>query len=284
MHRSDYLLYNGNFYLSNEPVISANNRSFRYGDGFFETMKMISGKIIFEDLHFERLLLSLQIMQFDKPDFFTPDYLLQQIQSLVLKNNHQQLARIRINFFRGDGNLHEIENNQLNYIIQSWPLQQFPYYHLQGITTGIYKEARKTSDAFSHIKSNNYLPYVMATLWSKKNNFDDALILNCHNRIAEATTSNIFIVKDDVIKTPALSEGCVAGVTRHFLLSCMKKDNIRIEETKITIDEVMNADEIFLTNTGWHIKWIQQCGNKPYTNKTSEFLYEQYITPLVKGI
>ena len=60
------LNYNGKLYKEDEPIISANNRSFRYGDGFFETMKMFNGKIVLRDYHFERLFSSLELLQFEK--------------------------------------------------------------------------------------------------------------------------------------------------------------------------------------------------------------------------
>ena len=277
-----YLIFNGELHSSDAHILTANNRSFKYGDGCFETMKMINGNIIFEDLHFERLFSSLQTMQFEKPDSFTKNYFLQQIQALVDKNNHQSLSRIRINIFRGDGGLYDA-THQPNYIIQSWALLQFPAYNEEGLSIDIYKEARKTFDAFSRIKSNNYLPYTMAALWCRKNNFDDALVMNCYDRISEATTSNIFIVNGGKIKTPALWEGCIAGVTRRYLLQCFANENIACEEGKITIDDVMSADEIFLTNTGWLIQWVKQCGDKIYTNPTSTFLYQQFILPILKN-
>src|SRR5690242_9301840 len=102
-----YLNYNGRLYPPNILLISPENRSFRYGDGFFETMKMINSNIILEELHMERLFHSLQLMQFDKPDYFTPSYILRQIQDLVIANNHRQLARIRLMVFRGDGGLYD---------------------------------------------------------------------------------------------------------------------------------------------------------------------------------
>ena len=283
MKESQFLICNGILHPSQQLLISPDNRSFKYSDGFFETMKMINSNIILQDLHFERLFSSLQTMQFEKRDNFTKEHLLQQIQELAVKNNHTSLSRIRINIFRGDGGLYDVENNQPNYIIQNWSLPQFPTYNEQGLSIDIYKNARKTSDAFSHLKSNNYLPYAMAALWCKKNNFNDALIINCYDRIAEATTSNVFIVKDGKLKTPALSEGCIAGVTRRYLLTCFQKENISCEEGKITLNDVMNADEILFTNTGWFIQWVKQCGNKTYTNQTSKVLYKKFITPLLKS-
>ena len=280
MKAADFLILNGELYPSEKPLISADNRSFKYGDGFFETMKMIRGKIILQDLHFERLFSSLHTMQFDKPGFFTADYLSEQIQKLTSKNNHNDLARIRITVFRSNGGLYDV-NQQPNFIIQSYAPQVFPSYNEQGLSIAIYEDARKATDAFSHIKSNNYLPYAMAAIWCKKMSLDDALLLNGHDNIAEATTSNIFVVKNGVIQTPALSEGCIAGVTRRYLLRCLQEENISYKETQITTDDVEQADELFLTNAGFYIQWIRQCGTANYTNQISQFLYNRFINPLL---
>src|SRR3954451_1914695 len=108
---SSLLNYNGKLYPSDKLLISANNRSFRYGDGFFETMKMLNGKIILRDYHFERLFSSLELLQFHNPDYFTSQYLEEEITTLATKNKHSKLARIRLMIFRGDDELYGEENN-----------------------------------------------------------------------------------------------------------------------------------------------------------------------------
>ena len=281
MSNENYFIFNGNIFKNEEAIISPDNRAFKYGDGFFETMKMIDGNIIFADYHFERLFSSLQTLQFDAPPHFTKAFLRKEIQKLTIKNKHQSLSRIRLIVFRGDGNINSDDNNP-NYIIQSWLLPAFPEYNEQGYSIEIYREARKSCDAFSGIKSNNYMPYAMASIWCRKNGFDDALIINSEGRLAEATTSNIFIVKDGVIKTPALSEGCIAGVIRRYLLQCFERENIACEQTRITEEYIFEADEIFLTNTGFFIQWVKQYGTRFFTNQTSKYLYRQFILSLLK--
>lgn len=278
-----YLIYNGKMYPSHTLLLSPDNRSFRYGDGFFETMKIIMGRIVLEQLHIERLFFSLQLMQFDKPDYFTPAYIQQQIQALVIQNNHLPLARVRLMIFRGDGGLYDVDN-QPNYLIQSWALKDFPVYNEQGLMIDIYADARKTADAFSVVKSNNYLPYAMAAIWCKRMVLDDALIMNCYGNIAEATTSNVFIVNGGVVQTPPLSEGCINGVVRKYLLQYMKEQNIVYKEKALTATEVLEADELFLTNAGFYIRWVKRCGEKIYHNTFSKQLFNKAIVQLVKGV
>ena len=272
------LNYNGKLYRSDKFLISANNRSFRYGDGFFETMKLINGKIVLRNYHFERLFSSLELLQFDKPDYFTPQYLEEQITELVLKNKHSKLARIRLMIFRGDGELYGTENNFPNYIIQTWERNEiYNQLNKDGFVIDIFQHAKKACDNYSHIKSNNYLPYIMAALWAQKNKLNDAIVLNAYDRIADATIANVFILKDGVVKTPALTEGCVSGVMRRHLLKCMRDEGMPVEETSLTSEDILQAQEVFLTNAAYGIRWVKSVGESQYTNRFSTLLFKRSI-------
>jgi aminodeoxychorismate lyase len=279
MHDKQYLDCNGKIFNADKLFISPNNRSFRYGDGFFETMKMINGKIMLADYHFERLFSSLDLLQFEKPNYLTVDYLKKNIEELAKQNRHSKLARIRLMIYRGDGGLYDAENHFPNHLIQTWNLNEANNsLNENGLMIDIFKESKKVCDNYSHVKSNNYLPYVMAALWAKKNDLNDALLLNSYYHIAEATIANVFIVKDGSVKTPALTEGCVNGVMRRHLLTCMRKENISVEETKIEVEELLQASEIFLTNSIYGIRWVKSCGTSNYSNELSAFLHKKFIT------
>lgn len=283
MENSQYLVYNGELHKSYKFLISPQNRSFRYGDGFFETMKVIEGKVIFQDYHFERLFSALRAFQFDEPEYFTHEFILSQIQMLLSKNNMTKHAKVRFMVFRADGNLYEAENNEPYFLIQSYGLDESYVLNEKGLTTDIYKDARKTSDSFSVFKTNNYLPSVMAAIWFKKHNLDDAILTNNFDRIADATSSNVFIVKDGIVKTPLLSEGCVGGIVRRHLLQSMEQAGMRFEQSSLTAKDIQNADELFLTNTSFFIRWVQQCGKTKYTNEVSTKLFNDFVVPVLDG-
>lgn len=281
MENGQYFLYNDEIVASGKAVITADNRSFRFGDGFFETMKMVDGHIILGNYHFERLFSSLQSLKFETPGYFTAAFLSEQIKMLVGKNGHTGIARIRLTVFRGNGSLYDYENNFPGYIIQTWALPATVLaFNKEGLRTGIYLNARKSSDGFSHIKHNNFLPYAMAAIWVKENKLDDALLLNNYNRLAEATMANIFLVKDGKIKTPALSEGCINGVMRRYLIECVHKENIPFEETAITAEELAEAQEVFTTNAVRGITPVASCGNSSYSFQLAEYLYSRFLIEL----
>ncbi len=276
-----FLFNNGKFSRSDKLFISPDNRSFRYGDGFFETIKVMNGKILLADLHMERLFSSLQLLQFQVPSYFTPAFVKENILAVVKKNLHHKLARVRVTIYRGDGGLYDELSHFPNHLIQSWDLNPSNnVLNENGLVIGLYKDARKVCDNFSAVKSNNFLSYAMAALWAKRNKLNDALVLNPYDRIADATIANIFLVKDGVIKTSSLTEGAVNGVMRRHLLTCMREDGMPVQETSISIDEILEASEIFLTNAIYGIRWVKQMDNNGYTQQVASLLHKKMICSL----
>ena len=280
--QASFINYNGKIYPADELLISPNNRSFRYGDGCFETMKMINGGIVLGELHFQRLFSSLATLKFALPKFFTPAVLEQQVIELAQKNRHTSLGRLRLMVFRGNGGLYD-EDNTPNYLMQTWEMNKaMNTLNENGLVTGIFPDARKACDAFSPVKNNNYLCYAMAALWAKQNKLNDAFVLNAYNRIADATIANIFIIQDGVLKTPALTEGCVSGVIRRHLLESCRANGIAVEETKIASEDLATATEVFLTNAAYGMRWVKSCGENNYTLQQGASLYKQFIKPLYR--
>src|SRR5688572_11979564 len=157
-----FINHNGKIIDAAMPVIRADNRGYRYGDGIFETMKVWDGKILLEELHFERLKNSLRVLKINLPSFLTELRLKEEILELCKKNNCTGSARVRFSVSRGNGGLYD-SDDQLQYLIECSPLGKEPAdLNEKGLTIGIYPDARKSIDAFSNLKSANFLPYVMA--------------------------------------------------------------------------------------------------------------------------
>ena len=101
----------------------------------------------------------------------------------------------------------------------------------------------------SHIKSLNYLPCILARFDAKRLGFDEAILTNTKGYIAEAATSNIFIVKNNGLITPSEASGILPGITRGVIMEIAKKLKIRVKEKFVTRRELFGADELFLTNS-----------------------------------
>lgn len=270
----NYFNFNGKLYPEGSPIVGADNRGLRYGDGLFETIKMKNGKLLFEDEHFARLWKGLKVLEFDIPKHFTAEVLQREIGVLVLKNGHEAAARIRLNILRGDGGLYDIKNHLPNYVIQTWPLAQGNgEWNSNGLVLGIYEAAKKSCDILSNLKHNNYLPYVLAALTAKKEKWNDAIVLNIHGRICDTTIANIFTVKDGMVYTPSLQEGCVAGIMRKAVIQNILNLNGQVVEKEISPIDLQEAEEVFLTNSMYHIRWVQRIGDITYKNSMTQKIY-----------
>ena len=269
-----YFNYNGKTLLEETAITGPDNRGLRYGDGLFETIKYKNGQLILPDEHFARLWKGMQLMQFEPSKIFTPDLLEREIVQLLKKNNHQS-ARVRISVIRGNGGLYDAKNHAPNYIIQSWPLKENnESLNENGLQLCIYEGAKKSIDSFSNLKHNNFLPYLMGALYAKKQQCNDAVILNSNGHIADSSIANIFLIRGGTIYTPSLAEGCVAGVMRRFIIQQLTVAGYTIEETEIRIKTLMEADEVFLTNSIYNIRWAAGIDDKKYTNVIARKIYE----------
>ena len=276
-----YINFNGKFIGSGKPVINADSRSFRYGDGIFETIRVSAGKIVLADAHFDRLFSGINLLRFEQPSFLTPEWLSRQIIELCKKNNHLQSARVRLVIFRGEGGLYDSQNHFPNHIIQSWALPLSPQQiNENGWVIDIFPGGRKSPDIFSNLKSNNYLLYAMGALFASQNHFNDCLLLNTYGRVCDSTMANIFCRIKNIIFTPALSEGCVAGVLRRHLVEKNKIGEYEIREREINISFLESADEVFLTNAIQGIRWVNRFGAKIYNNTAASFIYDTVIKNL----
>lgn len=273
----EYFIYDGKIYKNDTDLISINSRGLRFGDGLFETLKSCNNNLQFADDHFERLWKGMNLLQFKIPVHFTTEDLQRQIRELLSKNSHNSTSRIRLTVFRGDGGLYDNINHFPHYLIQTWPLPGDTGKWLSnGLLLGIYNDIKKSCDILSNLKHNNFLPYAMAALHAKKQKWNDAILLNTHGRICDTTVANIFLIKDNVVYTPSLGEGCIAGVMRKNLLLQFSKDNLPFVEGEITIENLENADEVFLSNSIHNIRWVQSVGDKKYDNKYTQKIFSSF--------
>ena len=119
--------------------------------------------------------------------------------------------------------------------------------------------------------------YVMAGISKQSMKLDECFILNETGNIIESISSNVFAVKNGTLYTPPLSEGCIAGVMRKQIIHLATENKILTFESPLTTYTLMNADEIFLTNSVQGVQWIGQFRDKFYTNKMAQFFNDKLI-------
>ena len=239
----DYLLLDGQLLPAQDPCLHAANHAYRYGDGLFETMKMHDGKILHHKYHFERLLNGLATIGVRQPPSFTPTYVLREILSLAAANRATD-ARVRLSVSTAEGPL--AAESGFHYLAECFPIdlaQEQPAIHLS-----IFNGGRKSADLLSNLKSASHLIYAVAARKAAETGVDDCVVCNAYDRVADTTIASLFWVKDGVVYTPPLSEGCVAGVTRRRLIEQLSVSELRVTERTCVPRDLMNADEVFLTN------------------------------------
>jgi branched-subunit amino acid aminotransferase/4-amino-4-deoxychorismate lyase len=270
-----YILFDGKHFESHADCLSAANRSFRYGDGLFETIRVCRGKVLWAEPHFQRLARSAATMKFIMPEGFSVKEFTGWILNLYRMNHPKgEPARIRFSMFRKDGGLYTPESNQVSFLIESEKLKETAYgFHERGLDIDIYPDQNKAVNQLSPLKTSSALLYVMAALYKKENGFDDCLLLNQYGNIAEAISSNVFVVCGDKLITPGLDQGCVDGVMRTVLLRLSAGLPITIKEAPLHPSVMMDADEVFLTNTISGITWVRSFRERMYANHFASNLH-----------
>lgn len=268
------ILLNGKFLNDDGPVIEASNRSFRYGDAIFETIRVENGRILWQHLHLARLIKGAEVLKLNLPYQFTAEKFDQLIAN-IYNINHPGggPARIRFALFRNDGGYYVPENNSASFLIETSALENrfFPLNH-RGIMLGLYQEYYKPCHTLSNLKSSNALIHVLAGLYRTENKYDDCLLINDERLVAESISSNVFMVKGQKIITPSLDQACVEGVMRAVVLEICSMMGMATEERPVDTEELLNADEVFLTNAISGITWVLGFRQKRYFNKISNKL------------
>lgn len=263
---------NGQLFSPETKVFGTSNRAFRYGDGLFETMRMIEGNLMYFKFHMERLFKGMNALKLHYHKSFDSELIASEIFSLARANKIYKNARVRFSVFREDGGWYTPEKNTFQYLIEIQGLEESSYIAEKGLIVDVYPELRKDYTSISSLKTINALPYVLAGVYRKENQLDECILLNRENNIVESISSNIFLVKENKIYTPAISEGCIDGVMRKVVIEIIKKKKLQLLESKLPVALLEHSDEIFLTNTIKGIQSVVGIGNKRYFSKLSKEL------------
>jgi branched-chain amino acid aminotransferase len=267
---------NGTIVSAEEPVVTARNRSFRYGDALFESIRFTNSKPQFLKEHLQRLFTGMKVLKMQKDDLYSESFFENAILELAKKNSITTDGRIRLTVYRNDGGLYTPDNNSTAYLIEIAPLNDVGYVlNQKGITVDLFNDFKKQKNTLSSIKSANSIIYVLAGIYKSQNQLDDCIILNDESHIIESISSNIFAVKNGVLYTPPIADGCVDGVMRKKIIEIANANRIAVYEISVMQNVLLGADELFLTNAISGIRWVVAYKQKRYFNNTSKKLIEK---------
>ncbi|UKT62417.1 aminotransferase class IV [Pedobacter mucosus] len=271
-----YILFNDEFQGIETPILTASNRGFKFGDGLFESMRMINNKLQFADLHADRLASGMKVLKIDGHALMDDYFLRQKCADLAKRNKWNGNARFRLAVYRDGAGFYTPENNKAAYILEGISLKANKYeLNSKGLIIDVFDEFTKPVNKLANFKTANALLYVMAGLFKTQNKLDEAMILNQQGFLCESISSNIFVVYNKQIYTPALTEGCVSGVMRTVIMQLAKMNDIPLIEAQINPEVLKEAEEVFITNATQGIQWIMGYGRKRYFNEVSKFLVEK---------
>ena len=238
--------FNGNIATEDKFSLSIQNRAFKYGDALFETIRVNNGKVVFLEDHYFRLMASMRMLRMEISMAFTLEFFEKEILSTVVANELKE-ARVRFSVFRNNGGLYLPIDNATSYIIEADLLSSSLKTDYE---VDLFKDHYVYSGMLSTLKTNNKILNVIAGIYADENGLDNCILLNENKHIVEAINSNIFLVKDHLITTPSLSEGCLKGVVRKNIISIINDESAyEIVEAAISPFELQKADEVFLTNS-----------------------------------
>jgi branched-chain amino acid aminotransferase len=266
---------NGNLLEDHKAVLAIDNRGYAYGAALFETIRVNSGTILFWEDHYFRLMASMRILRMQIPMSFTPEFLEKEIIDLVTANElTNSSVRIKLMVNRVSGGLYTPASNDIEYNILVSRLDS-SFYTIpdQKYEVTLFKDHYINTDILSTLKTTNKLVNILGGIFAKENGFDNCLLVNSDKMIIEALNGNLFLVKDNTIKTPPIADGCLKGILRTQLLRILGKlPEYQIEEASISPFELQKADELFITNVITGILPITKFRKKEYTYKTSKRL------------
>jgi branched-chain amino acid aminotransferase len=244
------------------------NRAFLYGDGVFETVKILHSKILFLEDHYFRLMSSMRVVRMEIPMNFTLEYFEEQILSLAKANNKLSSSRARITVFRNNGGYYLPQTNSVSFLVtvenldnRTYIINQNPY------RVDLFTDFYVTKHLLSSIKTTNKMINVTASIFASENGFDNCLLVNENKNVVEALQGNLFMLIGNKLITPPISEGGLDGVMRKQILSLASKlEKIEVSEEVISPFDLQKADELFITNVIKGIQPITHYRKKAYRN------------------
>jgi branched-subunit amino acid aminotransferase/4-amino-4-deoxychorismate lyase len=273
-----YINYNGNIYHEHETLLPVTNRAFRYGDGFFESMVMFNKKIPLLEYHWARIVFTAEVIS----AFFPPTFDIAALESMILDlasvNDAVKNARIRLQFFRMGKGLYLPEEDELGFSITLDKIENDKFEIGAGLKAGMRDDCFKGLSMVSDLKNSGALSFVVGAQFARNEGWDECILMNHFGQVCEALNSNIFIVKNDKLITPSLESGCVNGVMRSYVMALVQD---RTEERDVTVDELLAADEILLTNAVKGVQWVKELNRKTYANKVAMELVEWLNSSLI---
>jgi branched-chain amino acid aminotransferase len=228
-----------------KATISVTDSGFLYGAGLFETMRSHNGVVFALTDHLDRLFASADVLSINNP--YDREYITEAINK-VLRVNKLTDARLRLTLTNGPMTESE-EQHKSTLLITAAKFRSYPpEYYKKGVMVVLCPFKQNPIDPASGRKTTSYFSRMIALDLAHKKRAAEAIWFTPDNRLAEGCISNVFLVKDSVLYTPPINTPVLPGVARKTVCLLARQNSIKLTDKDLTIDDLLGADEIFLTN------------------------------------
>jgi branched-chain amino acid aminotransferase len=274
------IFLNGSFVNLTRAKISVFDRGFLYGDGLFETMRAYSGEVFRLEDHLDRLFHSAKEIELSLP------YTRRELRTIIkrtLKINGLSKAYIRLTLSRGvsePGLISKPQSSATLAIVAREFKPLSPSEYRKGWRAIVVETRQNQASPLSRLKSLNFLNNILARKEAQSKRVDEGILLNTLGEVAEASTSNIFLVKRGIIITPPEESGLLPGITRGVVLELAPNLGLKAYNRRVSLDDLMGAEEAFLTNSLIEIMPVVEIDGRPLGNgkpgKVTQRIHKAY--------
>jgi len=242
---------NGELVDEENARVSVFDHGLLYGDGIFEGIRIYYGKVFKHKEHINRLYRSAKALMLEIP--LSPEEMMKAVEETCAANNLTD-GYIRLVVTRGTGDLGINPKNcpKVTTFIIAASIQLYPEeVYEKGMVVATAATPRNLPEAINpRIKTLNYLNNIMAKIEANNMGVTEVVMLNAQGNVCEGSADNLFIVTDRIIKTPAVTEGILEGITRNTIIELAREAGYEVQECVLQRFDLYAADEFFLTGTG----------------------------------
>lgn len=238
---------NGAFVSEQEAHVSVYDGGWLHGAGLFETMRAEGGQVFQLEPHLERLRHSANVILTPMERSDLPD---EKIFRELLERNGLKEARVRLTVSAGSmRETDEGDVRRLTVCATASPLSGYPAeLYDRGVNAAVCDYRQSISDPLAGHKSTAYLPRLLGLRQAQQKRCLEAIWFTTGNELAEGSISNVFVVHGGVLKTPPLDTPVLPGIARGVVLQIASDCGIQCEQCPLSIDDLLDADEVLLTN------------------------------------
>lgn len=258
---------NGHVFPAENARVSVLDNGFTFGDSAYETIRTYGGRPFEWARHLRRLRASATRLGFEIP--LTDVELLQHLDAVLARaENPESYIRLIVSRGVGDISYHFERVKGPTVVMVVKPHLSFPESHYtEGVDVALVDIRRNHPRALDPaIKSSNLLNNVLAVREAQSRGAEEALLLNQEGRLAEGASTNVFLVREGTLRTPPLSTGILAGITREVVLELASTLGLPAREEALTADDLRRADEAFLTSSTREVVPIRRVDGQPVGN------------------